>query len=47
MSEKKREALRPLLLAIPALLAAVAAALWLVPPAAEWITAGLKMAVIP
>ena len=47
MREKRQEALRPLLLAVPALLAAVAAAVWLVPVAADWITAGLKAAVIP
>ncbi len=47
MSKKRREALRPLLLAVPALLAAVAAAVWLVPLAADWVTAGLKVAVIP
>ena len=47
IKEKRREALRPLLLAVPALLAAAAAAVWLVPLAADWITAGLKAAVIP
>ncbi|MBR6953775.1 MAG: hypothetical protein IKH77_01870 [Clostridia bacterium] len=47
MREKRRSALLPLLLAVPALLCALAAAVWGVPAAAEWLTAGLKMAVIP
>ena len=37
----------PLILAVPALLLAAAAAVWGVPVAADWLLAGLKAVVIP